>query len=93
MGNCKYCYKCGTSLSVDAKTCHSCGTEARPIPKDEVGILAGLCACGNWIVGLVLFLMWKDSKPKSAKKICAISAISTILLFVLSFAFGAMSGF
>lgn len=93
MNNCKYCYRCGASLSVDAKTCHSCGTEARPLPEDKMGILAGLCACGNWLVGLVLFLVWKDRKPKSAKTVCAISAISTILLFVLNFLLGMMAGY
>ena len=92
MNNCKYCYKCGASLGIDAKTCHSCGSDARPLPKDEFGILAGLCACGNWIVGLVLFLVWKDTKPKSAKAICAISVISTILIFAFYFVIGLMSG-
>ncbi|MGL4760372.1 MAG: zinc ribbon domain-containing protein [Sarcina sp.] len=93
MSNCKYCYKCGASLGVDAKKCHSCGSDARPLPEDKMGILAGLCACGNWLVGLVLYLVWKDTKPKSAKTVCAISAVSTILIFLLYFVAGLMSGY
>lgn len=91
MNNVKYCYKCGAVLDLNAKSCHACGTEARNIPEDKAGFWASLCACGNWVVGLVLFLVWKDTKPKSAKTVCIISAVSTVIIFGLAFFMGLIS--
>lgn len=35
--------------------------------EDKGGFLWGLLGCCIPIVGLVLFLVWKDTKPKTAK--------------------------
>lgn len=35
--------------------------------EDNGGFLWGLLGCCIPIVGLILFLVWKDSKPKTAK--------------------------
>lgn len=58
--------------------------------EDNGGILWGLLGCCVPIVGLVLFLVWKDTKPKTAKAagigalVCvAVSVICYILLFIL----------
>ena len=39
----------------------------QPQETDKGGFLWGLLGCCIPIVGLVLFLVWKDQKPKTAK--------------------------
>ena len=39
----------------------------QPQVTDKGGFLWGLLGCRIPIVGLVLFLVWKDQKPKTAK--------------------------
>ena len=41
------------------------------------------------IVGLILFLIWKDTKPKSAK-IAGIGALVSVALSIIFYVFGAM---
>lgn len=57
---------------------------------DKGGFLWGLLGCCIPIVGLILFLVWKDTKPKTAKAagigalVCVVLAvIYYIILFVI----------
>ena len=50
--------------------------------EDKGGFLWGLLGCCIPIVGLVLFLVWKDTKPKTAKAAGIGSHISVILIVV-----------
>ena len=49
---------------------------------DNGGFLWGLLGCCIPIVGLVLFLVWKDQKPKTAKA-AGIGALISVVLGVL----------
>lgn len=49
---------------------------------DNGGILWGLLGCCIPIVGLVLFLVWKDTKPKTAKA-AGIGALVCVVLAVI----------
>lgn len=49
---------------------------------DNGGFLWGLLGCCIPIVGLVLFLVWKDSKPKTAKA-AGIGALVSVILGIL----------
>ena len=49
---------------------------------DNGGFLWGLLGCCIPIVGLVLFLVWKDQKPKTAKA-AGIGALVSVILGVL----------
>ena len=54
-------------------------------PKDRGGFLWGLLGCCIPVVGLVLFLVWRDEKPKTAKAAgigALVSVILTILIYV-----------
>lgn len=51
-------------------------------PDDNGGFLWGLLGCCIPIVGLVLFLVWKDSKPKTAKA-AGIGALVSVGLAVI----------
>ena len=49
---------------------------------DNGGFLWGLLGCCIPIVGLVLFLVWKDTKPKTAKA-AGIGALVSVILIVI----------
>ena len=68
-------------------------------PKDRGGFLWGLLGCCIPVVGLVLFLVRRDEKPKTAKAAgigALVSVILTILIyvgvFVMSIATAALIG-
>ena len=49
---------------------------------DNGGFLWGLLGCCIPIVGLILFLVWKDTKPKTAKA-AGIGALVSVILAVI----------
>ena len=62
---------------------------APPAAPDNGGFLWGLLGCCIPLVGLILFLVWKDQRPKTAKAagigalVCVISyAVLYLFLFV-----------
>lgn len=91
-----YCRHCGTPISDQAAVCPHCGTSQNgghtpPPVVDNGGFGWGLLGCCIPIVGLVLFLVWKDVKPRTAKAagIGALVAVGLgVLYYVLIFALG-----
>ena len=51
-------------------------------PNDKGGFLWGLLGCCIPIAGLILFLVWKDSKPKTAKA-AGIGALVSVIIGVV----------
>ncbi len=51
---------------------------------DNGGFLWGLLGCCIPIVGLILFLVWKDQKPKTAKA-AGIGALISVVVAVISY--------
>ena len=107
-----YCKFCGKELEDDAVFCSKCGAHVEAeqyqstndfqsiIPKieDSGHIAWGLLGFLVPIVGLILFLIWKDEKPKTslmAGKGALISVIlsiaTTVLFFILFAIFGIAS--
>mgnify|MGYP000376907406 CR=1 FL=1 len=89
-----YCRNCGAEINEYALTCPKCGAQQRTEPSaspDEGGFLWGLLGCCIPIAGLILFLVWKDTKPNTAKAAgigALVSVGAYILFYVLAFAFG-----
>lgn len=79
-----YCRKCGAPIDDQAVVCPSCGVAQNDTPPvvDNGGIGWGVLGCCIPIVGLVLFLVWKDTKPKTAKA-AGIGALVAVVLYVL----------
>ncbi|WP_330400785.1 hypothetical protein [Lacrimispora amygdalina] len=74
-----------------AVVCPHCGVAQVPQVVDNGGFGWGILGCCIPIVGLILFLVWKDSKPKTAKAAglgALISVICIVLMYVLAFALG-----
>ena len=89
-----YCRNCGAEINEYALTCPKCGAQQRTEPSaspDEGGFLWGLLGCCIPIAGLILFLVWKDTKPNTAKAAgigALVSVGADILFYLLAFAFG-----
>lgn len=58
---------------------------------DNGGFLWGLLGCCIPVVGLVLFLVWKDTKPKTAKA-AGIGALVSVILIVIWYILMAVLG-
>ena len=72
-------------------------TNVEPANNDTGGFLWGLLGCCVPIAGLILFLVWKDQKPKTAKAagigalVCVIvGVIYYILMIVLGIGIASM---
>lgn len=85
-----FCKNCGKEINEQETTCPSCGTvqnttpvqSSQPTVVDNGGIGWGLLGCCIPIVGLILFLVWKDNKPKTSKA-AGIGALVGVILAVL----------
>ena len=91
-----YCRKCGAQISDYASVCPECGASqdsgqnTTPVV-DNGGFLWGLLGCCIPIVGLVLFLVWKDTKPRTAKA-AGIGALVCVIAYVLLYVLAAVAG-
>lgn len=96
-----FCKNCGQEIDDKAAICVHCGvsTNSTPTVVDNGGFGWGLLGCCLPIVGLILFLVWKDNKPKTAKA-AGIGALVSVIIIVLFYALifilgaaGAMSSY
>ncbi|MBM7649906.1 putative membrane protein YvbJ [Bacillus ectoiniformans] len=94
-----FCQSCGTETKAAQELCTKCGERLKNLKgagvgQDQPSGLVNLAACCFPIVGLILYFVWKDEKPKSAKSVCkwaAIGFIATVVLYALSFFLGILS--
>lgn len=68
-----YCRNCGAEINEKAVVCPSCGVPQQ-VTTEGSSIGYGILSFCIPIVGLILFLLWYDIKPKIAKtsSFCAI---------------------
>ena len=83
-----FCKNCGQPMDEHDNVCPNCGAVQNQTPPvvDNGGIGWGLLGCCIPVVGLVLFLVWKDTKPKTAKT-AGIGAVVSVILVVLYYIF------
>ena len=100
-----FCASCGTPLKSTASNTggNAFGTPPPPPPPSGPGpgndpgadtVLKIVAFCFP-IVGLVLYFVWKNEKPKSANDVCKFAAIGFgvgIVLYILMMALGMMAG-
>ncbi len=92
-----FCKNCGTEIDDRAVVCPKCGVAQQTVPvgEDNGGFGWGLLGFCIPIVGLVLFLVWKDTKPKTAKVAgmgALISVILSVVFYVLTLVIGVGAG-
>lgn len=83
-----YCKNCGEIIDDQAVICPKCGVSQKNEPQivDNGGFGWGLLGCCIPIAGLILFLVWKDTKPKTAKA-AGIGALVSVGILVLYYIF------
>lgn len=62
-----YCRNCGARIDDMAVICPACGVAQKDPPVDNGGFCWTALGCCIPIAGLILFLVWKDTKPNTAK--------------------------
>lgn len=94
----KYCKNCGKELDDTAVVCPHCGVQQESLQGqvvDSGSIGWGVLGCCIPIAGLILFLVWKDTKPATAKMAgmgALIAVIGTVLLYVILAVLGIGAG-
>lgn len=88
-----YCKNCGAQIDDNAVVCTSCGVAQNTAPAvvDKGGFGWGVLGYCIPIVGLILFLVWKDTKPKTAKAAgigALVSVILGVVIYIATFALG-----
>ena len=88
------CKNCGKEIDDRAVICPGCGVPQSEIAtvQDSGSLGWGVLSCFVPVVGLVLFIIWKDTKPKSAKA-AGIGALVAVGLTVLFYIFIIILGF
>ena len=92
-----FCKNCGTQIHDQAVICPNCGVaqDTKPAVVDNGGFWWGALGCCVPIVGLILFLVWKDTTPKTAKaagKGALISVIISVVYYLLMIIIGVIAG-
>lgn len=91
-----YCNNCGKEIDDKAVVCPNCGVatpnmQQNQVPEDNGGFGWGLLGCCIPIVGLILYLVWKNEKPRTAKALgigALVSVICGILYYIIIIALG-----
>ena len=88
-----FCKNCGAQIDDNAVVCTSCGVAQNTAPAvvDKGGFGWGLLGWCVPIVGLILFLVWKDTKPKTSKAAgigALVSVILAVVIYIVTFALG-----
>lgn len=91
-----YCKNCGEQIDDNAVICPKCGVAQKDLNnstpvEDNGGFGWGFLGCCIPLVGLILFLVWKDTKPKTSKAAgigALVGVIIGVLFLILSFLLG-----
>ncbi len=89
-----FCKHCGREISSDATFCPNCGerladnqtqTQTQIVQEQSGGSAVGWGFL-SWffpIVGLILFLCWRDTRPK-VSKVCGICALVSFIVNIVT---------
>lgn len=94
-----YCKKCGKEINDNAVICPSCGCatdkyEQKNFKNESDSSSAGWAVLGFLIplVGLILYLVWKDELPLRAKSVGKGALVSVIVNVVIGLLWGILIG-
>lgn len=76
-----FCKNCGNQIDDKAVICPACGVAQKETPEDNGGLGWQFLGCCIPLLGLILWLVWKDTKPVTAKD-CGKGALISVCLSV-----------
>lgn len=90
-----YCPNCGTNINENAEVCTNCGVNVLTFgsktintSENKANIWVNLISlCCFPILGIIMYFVWKDQQPKTAKS----ALIFGIIGFVISIIIGIIS--
>ena len=90
----KYCSKCGQQVHEDAVVCPHCGCAISGVPASNDAPSTGCAVLGFFIpiVGLILYLINKDTAPQKARSAGRGALIGFIVGIVFSVIYGIIVG-
>lgn len=93
LNNNKFCQACASPTRPAQEVCVECGAVLLAQEYSDTGAtpLVKISACLFPLVGLILYLVWKDEKPQSATTACRWALIG-VLLNILAVSLGFCSG-
>ena len=87
-----FCSECGKKIKETENYCGNCGTSKTILEGSTFGW--GVVGFLVPLAGLILFIMWKDTRPNSSKSAgigalisVALGLVTTIIYFMILFAF------
>lgn len=83
-----FCKHCGNEVGPNDFRCSKCGAQLKsttPAVNDDGGFGWGLLGFCIPIVGLILFLVWRNERPNTAKSLITGAAIGFILGLIVNF--------
>lgn len=87
-----YCKNCGAEIDDNAVVCPKCGVQARKLDnvREDDAPSTGFAVLGFFfpLIGLILYLVWKDESPLKAKSVGKGALIGVIVSAVLGFILG-----
>ena len=94
-----YCNKCGKEIDYNAVICPSCGCatdkyEQKNFKNESDSSSAGWAVLGFLfpLIGLILYLVWKEELPLRAKSIGKGALVSVIINVVIGLLWGILIG-
>lgn len=97
--NATFCSECGNVTAVtDQQPVNSnqsynqnSNGHFNPIIEDKSSTVANIASCCFPLAGLILYLVWKDTKPQSASTVCKFTiggVVGITLIYILFFIIG-----
>ncbi len=95
-----FCQSCAAPTNANQELCVKCGAGLKtagnrvvPAGEDRPSGLLNITVCCFPIVGIILYFIWKNEKPKSARAACTWAIVGTsigVLLYIIAFVIGAI---
>lgn len=85
-----FCPHCSEEIAAQAEICPKCGVRVHNAsPEDTPNIAINILSfCCIPLLGIIMYFVWKDDKPKAAKSALIWALVSVGLSLLLAFLFG-----